>query len=101
MFARLTFLFTRYGERFRKGDAVLLYFVAYPLGRFWVEMFRPDAWVMGNLATAQWIAIGCVVVSIILLIVRHYQWDWRTHPADAMTYMQGKPVALDKATVAT
>ena len=34
MFALLTFLFKRYGERFRKGDGVLLYFIAYPLGRF-------------------------------------------------------------------
>ena len=35
----------------------------YPLGRFWVEMFRPDAWRMGTLATAQWIAIGAFAVG--------------------------------------
>jgi phosphatidylglycerol---prolipoprotein diacylglyceryl transferase len=94
MFALLTFVFKRYGERFRKGDGVLLYFIAYPLGRFWVEMFRPDAWVMGSLATAQWIAIGCIAVSVVILIVRHLGWNWRTRPADAMTYMQGKPLAV-------
>jgi phosphatidylglycerol:prolipoprotein diacylglycerol transferase len=101
MFALLTFVFNRYGERFRKGDAVLLYFIAYPLGRFWVEMFRPDAWVMGNLATAQWIAILCVVVSILILVVRHWGWDWRKHPADAMTYMQGKLPAVSDTPVTT
>jgi phosphatidylglycerol:prolipoprotein diacylglycerol transferase len=101
MFALLTFVFTRYGDRFRKGDAVLLYFIAYPLGRFWVEMFRPDAWVMGNLATAQWIAIGCIVVSLLLLFLRHRNWNWRKHPADAMTYMLGKQQALAKTPAAT
>jgi phosphatidylglycerol:prolipoprotein diacylglycerol transferase len=102
MFALLTFIFRRYGERFRKGDAVLLYFIAYPLGRFWVEMFRPDAWVMGNMATAQWIAIGCIVVSLVLLVLRHRNWNWRTHPADAMTYMQGKqPAELTETSAAT
>jgi phosphatidylglycerol:prolipoprotein diacylglycerol transferase len=101
MFALLTFVFNRYGERFRKGDAVLLYFIAYPLGRFWVEMFRPDAWVMGNLATAQWIAIICIIVSVIILALRHYKWDWRTHPADAMTYMQSKPPALNETAATT
>jgi phosphatidylglycerol:prolipoprotein diacylglycerol transferase len=101
MFALLTFVFTRYGDRFRKGDAVLLYFIAYPLGRFWVEMFRPDAWVMGNLATAQWIAIGCIVVSLLLLFLRHRNWNWRKRPADAMTYMLGKQQAMAKTPAAT
>ena len=101
MFALLTFVFSRYGERFRKGDAVLLYFIAYPLGRFWVEMFRPDAWVMGNLATAQWIAIGCIAVSLVVLIVRHWGWDWRKHPADAMTYMMSKQAAVIDNAAAT
>ena len=89
MFALLTFLFKRYGERFRKGDGVLLYFIAYPLGRFWVEMFRPDAWVMGNMATAQWIAVVCVVVSLVALFLRHRKWHWRDRPSDSMIYMQG------------
>lgn len=100
MFALLTFVFKRYGERFRKGDAVLFYFIAYPMGRFWVEMFRPDAWVMGTLATAQWIAIICMVVSTLLLIIRHIGWNWRTHPADAMTYMMSNPPQAEAAAAA-
>ena len=89
-FALLTILFKRFGNRFRKGDGIWLYFIAYPLGRFWVEMFRPDAWVMGNLATAQWIAIGSVVVATLILIVRHWGWNWREHPEQSMAYMMGK-----------
>ncbi|MBK8046605.1 MAG: prolipoprotein diacylglyceryl transferase [Anaerolineales bacterium] len=89
MFALLTFVFRRYGNRFRKGDGVLLYFIAYPLGRFWVEMFRPDAWVTGSLPTAQWIALGLIAVAAIILVVRHIGWNWREHPEQSMIYMQG------------
>jgi len=94
-FALLTLIFRRYGERFRKGDAIWLYFIAYPLGRFWVEMFRPDAWVMGTMATAQWIALGSVAASVVILIVRHWGWDWRKDRASSMAYMQG-PVQTAK-----
>lgn len=89
MFALLTLLYRRYGERLRKGDAILIYFIAYPLGRFWVELFRPDAWVMGSMATAQWIALGSLVVSSVLLVVRHWGWSWRKDRAGSMAYMQG------------
>jgi phosphatidylglycerol:prolipoprotein diacylglycerol transferase len=80
----LTLLYRYGGQRLRLGDGVLLYFIAYPLGRFWVEMFRPDAWVMGTLATAQWIAIGSVVICTILLISRHIGWSWRDHPENSL-----------------
>jgi len=55
----------------RDGDIFFFYLMWYPLGRFWVEMFRPDAWRMGTLATAQWIAIGAFVVGFAALIVNH------------------------------
>ena len=61
MFVVLALIIRRYGARLRRGDGVLLYLIAYPLGRFWVEMFRPDAWVIGTLPTAQWIALASVV----------------------------------------
>ena len=41
------------------------------MGRFWVEMFRPDAWRMGQLATAQWIAIGFIVFGVVAIIINH------------------------------
>jgi hypothetical protein len=49
---------------------------------------------MGNLATAQWIAIGCIVVSLVIFFLRHRNWDWRKRPADAMTYMMSNPPKL-------
>jgi phosphatidylglycerol---prolipoprotein diacylglyceryl transferase len=89
MFCLLALLIWRWGERLRRGDAVLLYLLSYGTGRIWVEAFRPDAWVMGQLATAQWIGIACVVGSIIALIVRHVGWDWRTHPEASLGHMSG------------
>jgi phosphatidylglycerol:prolipoprotein diacylglycerol transferase len=89
MFGLLAFIIWRYGEHLRRGDAILLYLIAYPLGRFWVEMFRPDAWVMGQMATAQWIAIACVVGSVIALIVRHMNWSWQDHPQESLGHMSG------------
>jgi phosphatidylglycerol:prolipoprotein diacylglycerol transferase len=66
---------SRLAHRLRDGDILLGYIILYPLGRFFVEMFRPDAWTMGKLATAQWIAIGCVVGGLVVLVLRHVFWN--------------------------
>jgi phosphatidylglycerol:prolipoprotein diacylglycerol transferase len=95
IFALLALIIRRYGQRLRRGDGVLLYLIAYPLGRFWVEMFRPDAWMLGQLATAQWIAIGCIIFAVIMLFVRHRNWSWQAHPDDSLAEMTpagAKPV---------
>ena len=55
----------------RDGDVFWLYLIWYPLGRFWVEMFRPDAWRMGALATAQWFAIGGIALGVLGLLANH------------------------------
>lgn len=80
----LALIIRYFGYRLRRGDGALLYLIAYPLGRLWVEMFRPDAWVMGRLATAQWIAIGSIVIFSIVLIIRHIGWDWRKDPEHSL-----------------
>ena len=64
----------RLPQKLRDGDVLLFYIILYPLGRFFIEMLRPDAWRCG-LATAQWIAIGCVVGGAITLVLRHVFWD--------------------------
>jgi len=97
MFGLLAFILWRYGHRLRRGDGVLLYLIAYPLGRFWVESFRPDAWVMGQLATAQWIAIGCIVFSVIMLAIRHSNWSWRDHPEDSLAELSAKGAEVPAA----
>jgi phosphatidylglycerol:prolipoprotein diacylglycerol transferase len=65
----------RLPDKLRDGDVLLGYIILYPLGRFFIEFFRPDAWTMGRLATAQWIAILCVVGGSITLVLRHIFWD--------------------------
>jgi len=55
----------------RDGDLLLLYGIWYPIGRFLVEFQRPDAWMMGQLATAQWISIVSALVCAALLVYRH------------------------------
>lgn len=66
--------YSRLASRLRKGDVILGYVVLYPLGRFFIEFFRPDAWTIGRLATAQWIAIGCVAGGLGLIALRHIFW---------------------------
>jgi prolipoprotein diacylglyceryltransferase len=61
----------------------------YPLGRFWVEMFRPDAWRMGTLATAQWIAIGAFAVGFVGIIVNHLR------PVKAVAEVEAESPAQD------
>ena len=97
LFGLLALLIWRYGERLRRGDGSLLYLVAYGAGRFWVEMFRPDAWVIGQMATAQWIGLACVVGGLIVLIVRHAGWNWRAHPAQSLGHMSGFVTELEEA----
>ena len=87
MFGLLAFIIWRFGERLRRGDGVWMYLIAYPLGRYWVEMFRPDAWVIGSMATAQWIAILSVVASAVILIARHIGWSWQDHPEESLAHM--------------
>jgi prolipoprotein diacylglyceryltransferase len=48
-----------------------MYLIWYPLGRFWVEMLRPDAWRIGVLATAQWFSLAGIAIGITGLLVNH------------------------------
>lgn len=101
MFLIVAVIIRRYGHRLRTGDGVLLYLIAYPLGRFWVELFRPDAWVLGTLPTAQWIALGALLFSSLALIWRHRHWSWRDHPEESLVALSGRPrpVETTQATI--
>jgi phosphatidylglycerol:prolipoprotein diacylglycerol transferase len=74
---------TRLSHKLRNGDVFLGYLILYPLGRFFIEFLRPDAWTIGGLATAQWIAIGCVVGGLLTLTLRHVFWN-RPEPVPEM-----------------
>ena len=96
LFGLLALLILRFGKRLRRGDGSLLYLMAYGAGRFWVEMFRPDAWVIGQMATAQWIGLACVIFSVVMLIIRHAGWGWRAHPTESLGHMQGRITVPDQ-----
>lgn len=78
------------GPRLRRGDAVLIYLLVYAVGRLWVEIFRPDAWMWGPLAVAQWISLGLILVCGWLLVARHRGWDGASDPAQSLSLMSGR-----------
>ncbi len=54
------------------GDIFFVYGLIYPFIRFFIEgFFRPDAWKINGVPTAQWVSVIAFVVSGTLLIVRH------------------------------
>ncbi len=67
----LLYIARRFGDRLRNGDIFLVYLILYPLARFIVEFQRPDAWTIGGLPTAQWIAVLTAAAAAIVLIIRH------------------------------
>ena len=70
-FVILLYLARRYHDRLRTGDVFLLYCILYPLGRFFVEFQRPDAWMMGPLAAAQVFSLLIIAAAVGLLVYRH------------------------------
>jgi phosphatidylglycerol:prolipoprotein diacylglycerol transferase len=70
-FGILMYVSRRFAGRLKHGDLILLYGILYPLLRFLIEFQRPDAWKIGGVATAQWIAIGSILLCGGLLLHRH------------------------------
>ena len=70
-FAVLWFGGRRLVRWLRDGDIFFLYLIWYAVGRFWVEMFRPDAWRLGTLATAQWFALAGIGLGVTGLLLNH------------------------------
>ena len=93
-FALIMWLARKFQHKMRDGDVFLAYLIWYPLGRFWVEYFRPDAWLVGGskLATAQLIALVSIVFGIVMLILRHRGWSPEAEVA--------VPEAVEPATLA-
>jgi phosphatidylglycerol:prolipoprotein diacylglycerol transferase len=70
LFITLAVIAKKWESKLRPGDIFIGYIIGYPLGRFWIEFFRPDAWVIGSLATAQWIALVAVVLGVAFIVAR-------------------------------
>ncbi|MDY7077021.1 MAG: prolipoprotein diacylglyceryl transferase [Chloroflexota bacterium] len=71
VFITLALIAHKFKDRLLEGDLLLGYIVGYPLGRFFIEYFRPDAWMIGPIAAAQLFAIICIVGGVAVLVVRH------------------------------
>ena len=71
VFAVLAWVAHRFKDRLKEGDILLGYFIGYPLGRFFLEFLRPDAWMVGPIAAAQLFALIAIVGAGAILIVRH------------------------------
>ena len=71
VFIVLALIAYKWKDRLLDGDILLGYIIGYPLGRFFIEYLRPDAWMLGPIAAAQLFAIICVVGGVALLVVRH------------------------------
>jgi len=70
-FALLMLLARRYSDRLLEGDVFTAYFILYPVGRFFVEALRPDAWKVASIPVAQIIALVCVAAAGATLWYRH------------------------------
>jgi phosphatidylglycerol:prolipoprotein diacylglycerol transferase len=71
VFFVLLYAARNWGERLRAGDLALVYGILYPLGRYFVELQRPDAWLIAGVPAAQLLSVAVMVVSAIWLLARH------------------------------
>jgi len=84
VFIALALIAYKLKDRLLEGDILLGYIVGYPLGRFFIEYLRPDAWMIGSIAAAQLFAIILAVGGVALLVVRHVRAG-ATAPATEVT----------------
>jgi phosphatidylglycerol:prolipoprotein diacylglycerol transferase len=67
-FGVLLFVWNRYRDRMRTGDVMLMYFILYPAGRFFLEFMRVEIATVGGVNINQAImGITALVVAAILL----------------------------------
>jgi len=67
VFALLIYLFfwgLKHPSKLKIGTLTLVYFIAYSLGRFWIEGLRTDSLMFGPLKMAQIISLGAIAVGL-------------------------------------
>lgn len=67
----LLWVATRLRAKLREGDLLVAYLMGYAVIRFFTEMLRPDAWMVGSIAAAQLIAIILFIAGAAFMLVRH------------------------------
>jgi phosphatidylglycerol---prolipoprotein diacylglyceryl transferase len=72
-FGLIFWISRRFEDSLRPGDLFLLYLIWYPLGRFMLEFLRTDSWFFPGTPfnVVHLLAGAAVIVSAVLLIVRH------------------------------
>ena len=72
-FGLLFWISRRFEDSLRPGDLFLLYLIWYPLGRFMLEFLRTDSWFFPGTPfnMVHLLAGAAIIVSVVLLIVRH------------------------------
>ena len=70
-FGLLMLLSRKYSNRLQDGDVFISYLILYPVGRFFVEALRPDAWKMASIPVAQIIALVSIAGAGATLWYRH------------------------------
>ena len=63
-------LFIRRIKTIRKGQIAALYMMWYSLGRFFIEMYRTDSLLIGNIRVAQIVSVILFVLGWIILLVQ-------------------------------
>ena len=65
-------VFNKLGKRRYDGQNMLIYFLCYGIGRFWIEGLRTDSLYIGssNIRASQLLSLALVIVSAIILAVQ-------------------------------
>jgi phosphatidylglycerol:prolipoprotein diacylglycerol transferase len=69
----LLFIGRKWKKRLMDGDIFLFYVIYYSIGRFFLEGLKIDVWTIYGVPTARWITGIAFVVSIAIIIYRHYR----------------------------
>jgi phosphatidylglycerol:prolipoprotein diacylglycerol transferase len=73
----LLFIALRFASRLYDGDIALMYIAWYGWVRSFLNLYRPDNWMIGPLPTSTWLGILGVIGALVFLVVRHRQ-GWGT-----------------------
>ena len=64
----LFFFGLKYKEQFKKGTIFCVYLIGYSLGRVWIEGFRTDSLMLGDIRVAQLISLGLISIGVLGLV---------------------------------
>jgi phosphatidylglycerol:prolipoprotein diacylglycerol transferase len=79
----LIWIATRFRDKLQEGDLLVGYLIGYAIIRFFTEMLRPDAWMVGSIAAAQLFAIILFIAGAAFLLVRHLWLPRKTRQTTA------------------